>query len=94
MKFEIRAAIKPDEEYFLRAGYSASGDIILDKKTGVVGIKERDVIFEKDSTYVELKTGEESVEKIPVEIGLSDGILVEVLSGLDTTKQVKIQQKL
>jgi HlyD family secretion protein len=94
VKFEIRAAIQPDEEYFLRAGYSASGDIILEKKQNVVSIKERDVLFEGDTTYVEIKTGEESVDKKQIEIGISDGIQVEIVSGLDTTQSVKIQQKL
>lgn len=94
VKFEIRAAIQPDEEYFLRAGYSASGDIILDKKENVVSIKERDVIFENDSTFVEVKTSEETAEKKAIAIGISDGIQVEVVSGLDTTQAIKVQQKL
>jgi HlyD family secretion protein len=94
VKFEIRAAIKPDSTYFLRAGYSASGDVILDRKSKVIAMKERDVIFEKDSTYIEIKNGSEEVKKIPVKLGLSDGIQVEILEGADTTTEVKIQQKI
>ncbi|MEZ4958462.1 MAG: efflux RND transporter periplasmic adaptor subunit [Saprospiraceae bacterium] len=94
VKFEVRAAIQPTTDVFLRAGYSASGDIILDKKEKVVAIKERDVLFEKDTTYVEVKTGEQQFEKKQVQLGLSDGIQIEVLNGLDTTSQVKVQKKL
>jgi HlyD family secretion protein len=94
VKFEVRAAIQPTTNVFLRAGYSASGDIILDKKEKVVAIKERDVIFEKDTTYVEVKTGEQQFEKKQVQLGLSDGIQIEVLGGLDTASQVKVQKKL
>ena len=94
VKFEVRAAIAPAKDVFLRAGYSASGDIILDKKEKVVTIKERDVIFEKDTTYVEVKTGEQQFQKKQVQLGLSDGIQVEVVSGLDTTAMVKVQKKL
>ena len=42
VKFEVRAAIKPTKEVFLRAGYSANADIILDRRENVVSIKERD----------------------------------------------------
>ena len=90
VKFEVRAAVQPADSVFLRAGYSANGDIILDRKNNVLAIKERDVKYEQDSTYVELMVGEREFEKHPIKIGLSDGILVEVLEGLDTSHQVKV----
>ena len=96
VKFEIRAAVESiDTATFLRAGYSASGDIILDRRDSVLTIFERDVIFsdEGDSTFVELQQTDESFEKIEVSLGLSDGIKIEVLNGLDSTKQIKVQQK-
>ena len=94
VKFEVRAAIANTTDVFLRAGYSASGDIILDKKEKVVAIKERDIIFEGDTTYVEVATGDQEFQKKEVQLGLSDGIQIEVLNGLDTTTQVKVQKKL
>lgn len=92
VKFEVRAAIKPTSETFLRAGYSASGDIILDRKDSVVVINERDLMTSKnsDSTFVQLKVGDNDFKKTQIQIGLSDGILVEVKSGLDTTQQIKV----
>lgn len=90
VKFEVRAAIKPTKEVFLRAGYSANADIILDRRSNVISIKERDVIFEDDTTYVEIQTGDREFEKRKVELGLSDGIQVEVVNGVDTTAQVKV----
>jgi HlyD family secretion protein len=92
VKFEVRAAIKSTSETFLRAGYSASGNIILDRKDSVVVINERDLITSKgsDSTFVQLKMGNNDFKKTPIQIGLSDGILVEVTSGLDTTQQIKV----
>ncbi|MCB9051493.1 MAG: HlyD family efflux transporter periplasmic adaptor subunit [Lewinellaceae bacterium] len=91
VKFEVRAAVRPTKEIFLRAGYSANADIILDRRKQVVSIKERDVLFEEDTTYVEIKNGSQEFEKRPVKLGLSDGIQVEVLEGVDTTHQVKVQ---
>ena len=92
VKFEVRAAIKPTSETFLRAGYSASGDIILSRKDSVIVINERDLITSKDSDsiFVQLKVGDNYFKKTQIQIGLSDGILVEVKSGLDTTQQIKV----
>ncbi len=92
VKFEVRAAIKPSRDIFLRAGYSANGDIILDKRSQVVALKERDIIFDDDSAYVEVQMGDQQFEKRLVQVGLSDGIQIEVLSGVDTTTQVKVQK--
>ena len=93
VKFKVRAAIQPTKDIFLRAGYSASGDIILDKREKVIAVKERDVIFEEDTAYVEIKTGDQKFEKKAVEVGLSDGIQIEVVSGVDTTMQVKVLKR-
>lgn len=92
VKFEIRADITPREDIFLRAGYSANADIILGKKEQVVTINERDVIYSNDSTFVEVATGDQEFEKREVELGLSDGIIVEVVNGLDTITEIKMRQ--
>ena len=94
VKFEVRAAIKPTTDVFLRAGYSANGDIILDRRDSVMTLKERDVIFKEDSTYIEVQVGDQKFEKKMVKVGLSDGIQIEVTSGVDTTTQVKVQKQI
>ncbi len=65
VKFEIKAALKPyGGGVFLRAGYSANGDIIIDKKEDVVAIQERDVIYEDDSTtHIEKVIGKQEFVK-------------------------------
>jgi HlyD family secretion protein len=92
VKFQVRAAIEPSEDVFLRAGYSANADIILDRRMEVVAIKERDVLFENGAAYIEVKTGDRQFAKKEVQLGLSDGILAEVLSGVDTTTQVRVRK--
>lgn len=95
VKFEVRAAIKPTEGVFLRAGYSANGDIILDKREQVIALQERDVIFSNDSTFIEVAIGDQEFEKREIETGLSDGLKIEVLSSdIDTTTQVKVQKQI
>lgn len=77
------------EGAFLRAGYSGNGDIIISRKDDVVAVQERDVLYEDDTTYVELVKGDQEYEKKIVTLGLSDGLYVEVLNGLDTATQIK-----
>lgn len=90
VKFEIRAAIRPSKDIFLRAGYSASGDIILDRRDQVVVIQERDLIFKDELTYVKVKTSDTEFEERSVKVGLSDGIQIEVLQGVDTTTVIQV----
>jgi HlyD family secretion protein len=92
VKFEVKAAIEPQQDVFLRAGYSANADIILDRRENVLAIKERDLLFEQDSIYVEVQIGDQRFEKHPVQVGVSDGIWIELLGGVDTTTQIKVQQ--
>ncbi|MEM1328334.1 MAG: HlyD family efflux transporter periplasmic adaptor subunit [Bacteroidota bacterium] len=93
VNFEIRAAIEEPKKngILLRAGYSANADIILRSKENVIAIKERDIIFKGDSTLVDIQDGEDYEQQL-VELGISDGINVEVLKGLDTMKVVKVQK--
>ena len=91
IQFEIRAAVKLKKGLFLRAGYSANADIVLDRRDSVMAIKESDVLFEDDKTFVEVESGEQQFRKQPVALGLSDGINVEVLSGLKENDKIKKQ---
>ncbi|MDG2448503.1 MAG: efflux RND transporter periplasmic adaptor subunit [Saprospiraceae bacterium] len=91
IKFEIKAALAniPDN-VFLRAGYSANADVILNKINQVVAVQERDVIYEEgDLAFVKIETSSQSYEKKEIELGLSDGIYVEVKTGLDTLTNIK-----
>ena len=82
IQFEIRAAVTLQEALFLRAGYSANASIVLEKRSQVLTLNERVLQFEGDKPYVEVPLGAEKSEKRFVELGLSDGIHIEVVSGL------------
>ncbi|MCS6833251.1 MAG: efflux RND transporter periplasmic adaptor subunit, partial [Flammeovirgaceae bacterium] len=45
MKFEVKANVKLNPGIFLRAGYSANADIVLEQKDSVWAIKESNLIF-------------------------------------------------
>ena len=89
IKFEIEAAVQADTNHFIRAGYSANADVVLDRKDSVLAIDESLVTFEGDKTFVELETESQKFEKREIETGISDGIHIEVTSGISKTDKLK-----
>jgi HlyD family secretion protein len=89
IKFQIRAAVKLNDQLFLRANYSANADIVLDKKENVMAINEGNLIIEEKANFVEVETGAQKFEKREVKTGLSDGINIEIVSGLKLTDKIK-----
>ena len=93
IQFEIRAALDRVEDVFVRAGYSATADIVLDRAEKVLAVPEGVVQFDEGKPFVEVATAEPGkFEKKPVELGLSDGLWVEVLSGVDKDAVMKRPQ--
>ena len=87
--FDIEITIDPDNKVPLRAGYSANADIIIRKVEDVVKIPERLISFSGDTAYTELfDSTTNEISKVQLKLGLSDGVDIEVLEGLDTTKVV------
>jgi len=95
VQFVIKADVSLDDNYFIRAGYSANADIVLEKKDSILAIKEALLKFDKDTEepYVEVKTGEDSFEKRTLKLGTSDGVNVEILEGVTKDDQIKIWNK-
>ncbi len=95
VQFKIEGDVYLDESFFIRAGYSANASLTLEKKDSVMAIKEAYLQFDKDTDepYVEVLTGEQEFERRDVKIGISDGINVEILSGLTMEDKVKIWNK-
>ncbi len=90
IQFEIKAAVKLKANSFIRAGYSATADIVLDKKENVLGIKEKLIVFAHDTASVELEVKPKIYEKKIIKTGLSDGINIEVVSGLTKDDKIKV----
>jgi HlyD family secretion protein len=90
--FEVEIELDPAEEITLRAGYSATADLVIREKTDVLVIPERLVLFEDDGakTFVEI-LGEgidAEPEKVEIATGLSDGLNIEVVEGLAEGGQI------
>lgn len=93
-QFEIKAAINlQNTNDQLRAGYSANAEIVLAEALQVLTVPESTIEFSGDSTFVYVKTAAD-YERRAVTTGLSDGINIEVKSGLKATETVRGPQKI
>ncbi|HTX89423.1 MAG TPA: efflux RND transporter periplasmic adaptor subunit, partial [Bacteroidales bacterium] len=90
VQFEIKADVQLKENQFIRAGYSANADIVLQRVDNVLAIKESVLQFEGDSAYVEVETAPQKFEKKYIKVGLSDGINIQILSGLTDKDKIKV----
>lgn len=90
--FEVEIELDPGQEAVLRAGYSANADLVIREKTDIVVVPERLVTFEDGGkkAFVEVPGDGPKSEPKRVEIvtGLSDGLNVEVVSGLEAGAKV------
>ncbi len=92
IQFEIKAAVKLKEGQFIRSGYSATADIVLDRRDSVMNIKEKLITFSNDSAFIEIEKTPQVFEKKQIKTGLSDGISIEVIEGLSKDEKIKVPQ--
>jgi len=89
IQFEIKADVKLKEGQFIRSGYSANANIVLEKRDSVLAIPEGLLKFEKDSAFVEVESVPQKFEKKYVKTGISDGINIEIISGITKEDRLK-----
>jgi len=92
IQFEIKGTLQKIDSTFIRAGLSANASIILDKVEKVLAIKEALVQYDSETKkpFVEIQKGDQEFEKKDVELGISDGIFVEVKSGITKEDKIKV----
>ncbi|MEM9454525.1 MAG: efflux RND transporter periplasmic adaptor subunit [Myxococcota bacterium] len=93
MKFEVRAAVTADAEHELRAGYSANASVEIGCRYQVLALPERLLQFDPHGEpFVEVLVTEQppSFERRELELGLSDGIHVELLAGVAQSESVRV----
>jgi len=89
IKFTIRASVTLDKDLFLRSNYSANADIVLDRRENALAINEGNLIIEDKKNFVEVETAPQQFEKREIKTGISDGINIEVISGLKPEEKIK-----
>ena len=95
VQFTIKADVNVGESVDIRAGYSANAEIEVENKDSVMVIKESLVQFNRitDEPFVEIETGENKFKKKNVKLGVSDGVIVEVLDGVEEGDKIKVWNK-
>ena len=98
-QFEIKAAVRVPTDSLggsaalIRSGYSATANIVLENANQVLTIPEAAIEFSGDSTFVYIVKNpgakELEYERRQVQTGLSDGINIEVRSGLKAEERVR-----
>lgn len=94
--FEIKAAAQIKDTIDIRAGYSANAQIIFAKANKVLTIPESCVSFSNDSAFVYTLKEEQPkqvFDKKYVTLGLSNGINIEVKSGLKKGDKIRGNEK-
>ena len=95
VQFIIEADLFLNDSIFVRAGYSANASLVLERKDSIMAIPEALLQFDRETEepYVEVQTEDQKFERKDVEIGISDGVNVEIISGLTKEDQIKVWNK-
>lgn len=94
--FEIKAAAKITDSIDIRAGYSANAQIMVANSKGVLTVPESTVSFSNDSAFVYVlaqETPKQVFDKKYITVGLSNGINIEVKSGLAKGQKIRGNEK-
>ncbi|NCP88961.1 MAG: HlyD family efflux transporter periplasmic adaptor subunit [Flavobacteriales bacterium] len=92
IQFEIKGSLKSIDSTFIRAGLSANASIILEKAEKVLAIREALVQYDPETKkpFVEVEVGDQKFERKELELGISDGIFVEIKSGISKSDKIKV----
>ena len=95
VQFTIKADVKIDSIANIRAGYSANAEIDIESKDSVLAIREALLQYNRitEKPFVEILDGENKYKKENVELGLSDGINVEITEGVKEGDKIKVWNK-
>lgn len=92
IQFEIKASLTNRDDTFIRAGLSANASIILEKADKVMAVKEALIQFDPKTQkpFVEIETANQKFVRKELVLGVSDGIFVQIKSGLKSSDKIKV----
>ena len=96
VQFEIKGSLSKKDTTFIRAGLSANASIILARADSVLTLKESVIQYDRETQqpYVEVEMGDQEFQRREVTLGISDGLIVEVLSGVTAEDKIKVWNQL
>lgn len=95
-QFEIKAAVSVPDSVQIRSGYSANAEIVLQRAQQALAVPESVIEFSGDSTFVYIMTDsvpEQKFQRKPVIAGMSDGIKIEIKSGVTAKDKIRGAEK-
>ncbi|WP_313214793.1 efflux RND transporter periplasmic adaptor subunit [Soonwooa sp.] len=94
IKFAVEGDVYNKTNEYIRAGFSANGEVVLSSQKNALLLDESLIQYEKvnnvDKSFVEVKQPNGSFKKVYVKLGASDGVNVQILSGIDKNAEVKV----
>ena len=95
VQFTIKADVEVESSKSIRAGFSANAEIEVESKDSVLVINESLLQFNRitEKPFVEILNDKGEFRTKNVEIGISDGINVEIIEGVKLTDQIKVWNK-
>ena len=95
VQFKIEADLYLNDSIFVRAGYSANASLVLERKDSIMAISESLLQFDRktEEPYVEIEIEDQKFERRDVKIGISDGVNVEIISGVSENAKIKVWNK-
>jgi len=96
IQFEIKGTLSKKDSTFIRAGLSANASIILARADSVMALKEALIQYDPKTKdpFVEVEVGDQKFERKEIELGISDGINVEIKSGISESDKIKVWNQL
>ena len=95
-QFEIKAAVSVPDSVQIRSGYSADAEIVLQRAQQALAVPESVIEFSGDSTFVYIMTDsipEQKFQRKSVIAGMSDGIKIEIKSGVTAKDKIRGAEK-
>jgi HlyD family secretion protein len=89
--FEIRVGLAHKPDRLVRAGYSATAELVVAQRDRVLALPERYVQFQNGQAYVMCETAPGVFALRKIALGLSDGITTEIVSGLSADDRVRVE---
>jgi HlyD family secretion protein len=96
IQFEIKAKINPADLHanFIRSGYSSNASIMLEKVDSTLVVKESLVEYVGDSAFVYVQSTPQFFDRTEIQVGLSDGIIVEIKEGITSDSELRGRQEM
>ena len=80
--FEVKIEVRGRIRSLLKPEMTANVEIIVAEKEEVLMVPSEAVLYEKNGHFVRVKEDDGSIEERPVQAGISNGVVIEIIKGL------------